>query len=145
MENVEDLAGPEIQFIDMPQNGHMPKEILIVDDDQQVRTLLRRLLFESGYTTIVAVDGRQGVELAKTRKPDLILMDILMPDMDGYVACHIIKTDSVTSEIPVVMLTAVDTEPGKAIAKEVDADGYVTKPFTREKLLDVISQFLPTS
>ena len=145
MKNVEDLAGPEIQFIDMPQNGHMPKVILIVDDDQQVRTLLRRLLFESGYTTIVAVDGRQGVELAKTRKPDLILMDILMPDMDGIVACHIIKTDSVTSEIPVVMLTAVDTEPGKTIAKEVDADGYVTKPFTREKLLGAISQFLPTS
>ena len=123
----------------------MPKKILIVDDDQHVRTLLRRFLFEAGYTTIAAVNGRQGVELAKTSKPDLILMDILMPDMDGNVACHIIKTDSVTSEIPVVMLTAVDTEPGKAIAKEVGADGYVTKPFTREKLLDVISQFLPTS
>ncbi len=145
MGNVEDLAGPEIQFIDIPQNGHMPKVILIVDDDQQVRTLLRRLLFESGYITIVAVDGRQGVELAKTRKPDLILMDILMLDMDGIVACHIIKTDSVTSEIPVVMLTAVDTEPGKAIAKEVGADGYVTKPCTREELLGAISQFLPTS
>lgn len=145
MGNVEELAGPEIQFIDMPQNRHMPKVILIVDDDQQVRTLLRRLLFESGYTTIVAVDGGQGVELAKTRKPDLILMDILMPDMDGNVACHIIKTNSMTSEIPVVMLTAVDTEPGKAIAKEIRADGYVTKPFTRERLLDAISQFLPTS
>ena len=123
----------------------MSKVILIVDDDQQVRMLLRRLLFESGYTTIAAADGRQGVELAKTSKPDLILMDILMPDMDGFVACHLIKTDSATREIPVVMLTAVDTEPGEIIAQEVDADGYITKPFTREKLLDAINQFLPTS
>ena len=122
----------------------MSRVILIVDDEQQVRTLLRRLLFESGYTTIAAADGRQGVESAKTRKPDLILMDILMPDMDGFAACHIIKTDSVTKEIPVVMLTAVDTEPGKEIAGEVGADGYITKPFTREKLLDAISQFSPT-
>ncbi len=123
----------------------MSKVILIVDDDQQVRTLLRRLLFESGYTTIAAADGRQGVELAKTGKPDLILMDILMPDMDGHVACHIIKTDSAIKEIPVVMLTAVNSEPSEVIAKEVGADGYVTKPFIREKLLDTISQFLPTS
>ncbi len=143
--NVEDLVGSEIRSTDMPQNVNMPKVILIVDDDQQVQALLRRLLFESGYTTIVAVNGRQGVELAKTRKPDLILMDILMPEMDGNIACHIIKTDSVTSEIPVVMLTAVDTEPGKVIAKEVSADGYVTKPFTRERLLAIVSQFLPTS
>ena len=142
MGNVEDLTGPEIQFIDMPQNGHMPKVILIVDDDQQVRTLLRRLLFESGYTTIMAVDGRQGVELAKTRKPDLILMDILMPNMDGHIACHIIKTDSVTKEIPVVIFTAVDSERSKEIAKEVGADGYITKPFGRDKLLDTISQLL---
>ena len=72
-------------------------------------------------------------------------MDILMPDMDGHVACYTIKTDSVTSQIPIVMLTAVDTEPSKAIAEEVGADGYITKPFTREKLLDAISQFLSTA
>ncbi len=123
----------------------MSKVILIVDDEEQVRRVVRRQLETSGYTIIEAANGRQGVELAKTRKPDLILMDILMPNMDGNVACHIIKADSMTSEIPVVMLTAVDTEPGKVIAKEVGADGYVTKPFTREKLLDAISQFLPTS
>ena len=123
----------------------MLKVILIVDDDQQVRTLLRRLLLKSGYTTIMAADGRQGVELAKTKKPALILMDILMPDMGGHEACLIIKMDSVTRKIPVVMLTAVDTEPSKEIAKEMGADGYVTKPFTREKLLDAISQFLPIS
>ena len=120
----------------------MSKVILIVDDDQQVRALLQRLLFEEGYTTIVANDSRQGVELAKTRKPDLILMDILMPDMDGHIACHIIKTDSVTKEIPVVIFTAVDSEQSEVIAKEVGADGYITKSFGRDKLLDTIGQLL---
>ncbi len=93
----------------------------------------------------VAANGSQGVELAKTRKPDLILMDILMPGMDGYAACHIIKTNSATRDIPMVMLTAVDTEVSKDVAEHVGADGYVTKPFTREKLLEAIGQFLPTS
>ena len=123
----------------------MSKVILIVDDDQQVRILLQRLLFESGYTTITAADGRQGVELAKTRKPDLILMDIRMPVMDGVAALHIIKAADATRNIPVVMLTVVADELHDKVTKRIGADGYVTKPFTREKLLDAISQFLPTS
>lgn len=123
----------------------MSKVILVVDDDQQIRTLVRRILRPSGYTIIEATDGEQGVKLAKARKPDLILMDILMPGMDGYAACHIIKTDSVTREIPMVMLTAVNTELSKDATEYIGADGYVTKPFTRERLLDAISQFLPTS
>jgi len=72
-------------------------------------------------------------------------MDILMPGMDGYAACHIIKTDSVTREIPMIMLTAVNTELSKDATANIGADGYITKPFTRQRLLDAISQFLPTS
>ena len=123
----------------------MSKVILIVDDEKQVRRVVRRQLETSGYTIIEAANGRQGVELAKTRKPDLILMDILMPGMDGYAACHIIKTNSATREIPMVMLTAVDTEVSKDTTENMGADGYITKPFTRERLLDAIGQFLPTS
>ena len=123
----------------------MSKVILIVEDDPKSLKLTRDLLQVSGYTTIEATNGQQGVKLAKARKPDLILMDILMPKMDGYAACHIIKTDSVTREIPMVMLTAVNTELSKDATEHIGADGYVTKPFTRERLLDAISQFLPTS
>ena len=123
----------------------MPKVILVVEDDPKSLILTRDILQASGYTTIEAIDGEQGVELAKAKKPDLILMDILMPKMDGYAACHAIKTDKATREIPVVMLTAMGYELNKELAKRLGAGGYITKPFSRQELLDVISQFLPTS
>ncbi len=88
----------------------MSKLILIVEDDPKSLKLARDLLQVSGFETIEAVNGLQGIELAKTKNPDLILMDILMPGMDGYAACHVLKTNSVTREIPLVMLSAVNTE-----------------------------------
>lgn len=123
----------------------MAKVILIVEDDPKNLTLARDLLMVSGYTTIEATDGEQGVELAKARKPDLILMDIMMPKMDGYTAYNAIKADKATRQIPVVMLTAIGHELNKTLAKQMGADGYITKPLTRQELLDVISQLLPTS
>ena len=123
----------------------MSKVILIVEDDPKSLKLTRDLLQVSGYTTIEATNGQQGVKLAKARKPDLILMDILMPKMDGYAACREIKMDKATRAIPVVMLTSLDYELNKALGKDVGADGYMTKPFGHQELLDVISRFLPTS
>jgi CheY-like chemotaxis protein len=122
----------------------MDKVILIVEDDPKSLTLTRDLLKISGYTTIEATDGKQGVELAKSAKPDLILMDIMMPKMDGYTACKAIKADEATRKIPVVMLTAVGYELNKKLASQLGADGYVTKPFDRQELMDAISPFLPT-
>jgi len=123
----------------------MAQVILIVEDEPKNMKLARDLLQISGYTTIEATDGEQGVELAKARKPDLILMDIMMPVMDGYGACHAIKKDKATAGIPVVMLTAMGYELNKKLAQGMGADGYITKPFNRQELLDVINQFLPTS
>ncbi len=123
----------------------MEKLILIVEDDPKSMKLTRDLLQVSGYKTIEATDGKQGIELAKAKKPDLILMDIMMPEMDGYTACDAIKADKATSKIPVVMLTAMGYELNKKLAEKLGADGYITKPFTRQELLDKISQFLPTS
>ena len=123
----------------------MPKVILVVEDEPKSLKLTRDILQASGYATIEATDGKQGVELAKLRKPDLILMDIMMPKMDGYTACHAIKTDQATKAIPVIMLTGVEHELNKKLAKEMGADGYITKPCTHQELLDVINQFLPTS
>ena len=123
----------------------MGKVILIVEDDPKSLTLTKDLLKISGYTTIQATDGKQGVELAKAAKPDLILMDIMMPKMDGYAACHAIKTDPVTKNIPIVMLTAVGYDLNKKLAKQMGADGYVTKPFSRQELIDAISPLLETS
>ena len=123
----------------------MAKVILIVEDDPKSLKLTRDLLQANGYTTIQATDGEQGVRLTKEKKPDLVLMDIMMPEMDGYTACDAIKRDKATREIPVVMLTAMGYELNKELAQKLGADGYITKPFTRQELLDVINQFLPTS
>ena len=123
----------------------MTKMILIVEDEPKNLTLLRDLLRVSGYSTIEATDGEKGVELAKAKKPDLILMDIMMPKMDGYTACREIKMNKATGSIPVVMLTALDYELNKELGRDMGADGYITKPVDRQKLLDVISRFLPTS
>jgi len=123
----------------------MAKVILIVEDDPKSMTLTKDLLKISGYTTIQAADGMQGVELAKSAKPDLILMDITMPKMDGYTACHDIKADPVTRNIPVVMLTAMGYDLNKKFAKQMGADGYVTKPFSRQELIDAISPLLATT
>ncbi len=123
----------------------MAKVILIVEDEPKSRILIRDLLEVSGYSTIEATGGEQGVELARAKKPDLILMDIMMPKMDGYTACREIKMDKATKAIPVVMVTSVDFELNKELGRDVGADGYITKPVDRQELLDVISRFLPTS
>jgi CheY-like chemotaxis protein len=123
----------------------MGKTILIVEDEPKNMTLTRDLLKISGYETVEAVDGRQGVEKAKSARPDLILMDIMMPKMDGYAACREIKADQATKNIPVIMLTAVGYDLNKRLAKQMGADGYVTKPFSRQQLVDAITLFLGTS
>lgn len=123
----------------------MGKVILIVEDDPKSLELARVVLEASGYSTIAAVDGEQGVKLARDKKPDLILMDIMMPKMDGYTACHAIKIDKLTREIPVIMLTATGYELNKKLAQNMGASGYVTKPFDIEELQRVISQHLQST
>jgi len=128
------------------EKEHLANVILIVEDDPKSLKLTRDLLRASGYTTIEATDGEQGVKLAKAEKPGLILMDIMMPRMDGLQACHQIKTGQTTKAIPVVMLTAVDYMLNKKLAIQImGANGYITKPFTPQELLDMISRFLPPS
>ena len=123
----------------------MAQVILIVEDDPKSLILTRDLLRVSGFQTIEATDGIQGVELARAQLPDCILMDIIMPRMDGYTACRNIKTDEATKAIPVVMLTSLGYELNKELGNGVGADGYVTKPVNRQELLDTVRQFLPAS
>ncbi len=122
----------------------MGKVILIVEDDPKSLELTQAIIEASGYSTIAAIDGEQGVKLARDKKPDLILMDIMMPKMDGYTACHAIKTDKLTREIPVIMLTAAGYELNKKLAQKIGASGYVTKPFNIEELQRIINQYLPS-
>lgn len=117
------------------------KKILIADDEPSVVLLVKRLLAEN-YIVIGANNGEDAVDAARTQRPDLILMDIMMPKMDGYAACHAIKTDQATKTIPVVMLTAINYELNKKLSEQMGANGYIAKPFSLQNLLDIINRFL---
>ena len=120
---------------------HNLKKILVVDDDQVDRILLRKVLSKS-YIIAEASSGEEAVNLTRSDKPDLVLMDVMMPTIDGYNACFRIKRDPLTAEIPVVMLTGLKCELNVRLAERVGATGYLTKPFNPQDLLDIIDQFL---
>ena len=120
------------------------QKILIADDEQGIRLIISRLLAEE-YIVLEAADGEEAIDIAKEQQPVLILMDLMMPKMDGYDACLRIKSDQATKGIPVVILTAVGHELNKKYAEEMGADGYITKPFTRESLLEEMRRLLVSS
>ena len=120
----------------------MAKVILIVEDDPKSLMLARDLLQVSGYKTIEATDGEQGVELAKSKKPDLILMDIQMPKMDGLEATRILKADATTRNIPILALTASAMKEEKEKTFQAGCDGYITKPFDIKEFLKTVPKYL---
>ena len=120
----------------------MTNVILIVEDESRNLTLLRDLLQVSGYSTIEATDGEKGVELAKASKPDLILMDVQMPEMDGLEATRILKADTTTGNIPVLALTSYAMKGDKEKILEVGCDGYLAKPFDIQELLKKVTEYL---
>lgn len=117
------------------------KKILIADDEPNIRSLVSRMLGKD-YIVIEATNGEEAIDIAKRQEPDLILMDLMMPKMDGYAACSSIKTDQATKGIPVVMLTGVTHELNKSFAREMGADGYLSKPFSADELLRQVKQVL---
>ncbi len=114
--------------------------ILAVDDDPLALKLIQATLAPEGYKIVTANNGEEAVNLAHIHKPALILMDIMMPMMDGYTACSTIKTDPLTKNIPVIMLTGLGFELNKKLAETAGADGYITKPFNADEILDLISK-----
>lgn len=117
------------------------KKILVADDEPNIRSLVSSMLGKD-YTVLVAKDGQEAIDIARNQRPDLILMDIMMPNVDGYTACSRIKTDQVTKGTPVVMLTALGQELNVKLAQEIGADEYITKPFTSLDLLNTVKRFL---
>ena len=117
------------------------KKVLIVDDEPNVRRLLHSILSKN-FEVFEAEDGRQAIEMANTQKPDVVLMDMMMPKMDGLTACHMIKNDPATKTIPVIMVTAIGFELNVKLSQQMGASGYVTKPFSSEDLLNKIAQVL---
>ncbi|HOL91611.1 MAG TPA: response regulator [Clostridiales bacterium] len=110
----------------------MAKKILIVDDEKNIVDILRFSLRKEGFSTIEAYDGEQAVELALSEKPDLILLDVMLPKMDGFTVCRKLR-QSITT--PILMLTAKEEEVDKVLGLELGADDYITKPFSQRELM----------
>ena len=120
----------------------MPK-ILIVEDNEMNRDMLSRRLERRGFTVVMAVDGQQGVDMARSEKPDLVLMDMSLPVMDGWTATRTIKDDAELQAIPVIALTAHAMEGDREKAMAAGCDDYDTKPIELPRLLEKIGKFLP--
>ena len=121
----------------------MTKRILIVEDHEDNRRILRDLLTSAGYELIEAVNGIEGVAAASAHKPDLILMDIQLPEIDGYEAARRIKAQHALRLIPIIAVTSFALSGDDTMAYEAGCAAYITKPFSPRNLLAVIRKHLP--
>ena len=121
-----------------------PKRILIVEDQPDNRRILRDLLKSAGFELIEAVDGEEALACAREHRPDLILMDIQLPVMDGYEATRRLKADAELSAIPIIVITSYALSGDEQKARAAGCDGYVTKPFSTRKLLAQVREHLGT-
>jgi two-component system cell cycle response regulator DivK len=120
----------------------MTKRILIVEDTEDNRQILRDLLTAAGYELLEAVDGAAGVAMAAKHKPDLVLMDIQLPLVDGYEATRRIKADPALSHIPIVAVTSYALSGDEEKARAAGCDGYIAKPFSPRQLLAKVRELL---
>ena len=118
------------------------KRILVVEDNEDNRRIIRDLLTGAGYEMLEALDGAQGVAMAPEHKPDLILMDMQLPVLDGYEATRRIKADPALAHIPVIAVTSYALSGDEAKTKAAGCNGYVAKPFSPRQLLDKVREFL---
>ncbi|HET8923888.1 MAG TPA: response regulator [Candidatus Acidoferrum sp.] len=119
----------------------MHKKVLIVDDSPSEVRLMQTLLEKEGYWPVGLNDPRRVEELIASERPSVILLDIVMPDRNGYQVCRDLKGNAEFNTIPVIMVTSKDSASDKFWGQQQGADGYVTKPFTREELLRAVRRF----
>jgi two-component system cell cycle response regulator DivK len=122
-----------------------PKAVLVVEDDQDNREMVIKLLKHNGYRPIEAVDGREAIERARTENPDLILLDLYIPKIDGYRVTRTLKADQDLQHIPIIALTAHAMKGGREEALAAGFDGYITKPINVRELPQQIEHFLRRS
>lgn len=109
--------------------------ILIVDDEEPIQELLKFNLEKEGYTVLVAYDGPSALRIVEEKRPDLVILDVMLPGMDGMEVCNQLRQNSISRDIPVIMLTAKVEEIDKVLGLELGADDYLTKPFSPRELL----------
>ncbi len=130
--------------MDNKGKGTLPK-ILVVEDDQDNREMVVKVLKHNGYRVIEAVDGQEAIEKAKAENPDLILLDIYLPKMDGYEVTRTLKGDQDLQYIPIIALTAQAMKGNREEALAIGCDGYITKPINVRELPQQIEHFVRRS
>ncbi|MDH5190331.1 MAG: response regulator transcription factor [Gammaproteobacteria bacterium] len=113
--------------------------ILIVEDDKNIAALVEKYILREGFDAIIANNGRKGLDLAKSKKPDLIILDIMLPELDGWGVCNELRKDF---DIPVLMLTAREEEVDRILGFSLGADDYVVKPFSPRELVERVKAIL---
>ncbi|UCD93434.1 MAG: response regulator [Candidatus Zixiibacteriota bacterium] len=116
--------------------------ILVIDDEPQVTEIIEAFLSNAGHEVVVGNKAADALEKAKEKKPDVILLDIMMPEIDGYSICNQLKSDPKTADIPVVFLTGKDRSDDMGRSFEVGGDMFIKKPFSCERLLEIINIIL---
>jgi two-component system alkaline phosphatase synthesis response regulator PhoP len=119
-----------------------PKKILVVDDEVDLVKTVSFSLEAEGYTVLVSYNGEDALNQARKENPDLILLDIMLPKLDGYKVCRLLKFDERYKHIPVLMLTAKTQEKDKIAGMETGADEYIAKPFDMDELMEKIKAYL---
>jgi two-component system alkaline phosphatase synthesis response regulator PhoP len=119
-----------------------PKKILVVDDEVDLVETVRFSLEMEGFNVLVSYNGEDALSQARKEKPDLILLDLMLPKLDGYKVCRLLKFDEKYKHIPILMLTAKTQEKDKALGMETGADEYITKPFEMDYLMEKVKAHL---
>lgn len=120
-------------------------KILVVDDEPEITDILDAFLSNAGHTVVAENSAVMGLERAKTFKPDMIFLDIMMPQMDGYEICNELKKDAATEHIPVIFLTGKDTSDDQGRGFKAGGDMFIKKPFVCERLLEIVNVVLLSS
>jgi len=117
-------------------------KILIIDDDRQTTTLLEMLLSARGYETYSVNDSSTAIQVAKETNPDLILLDLMMPDPDGFKVCRMLRADAAFTFTPIIIITALDDTDSRIVAYGAGADDYIIKPYDIDELAETVKSFL---
>ncbi len=129
----------------MTEKKNDKKKILVIEDEKDMSYAVTLQLEAKGYEVITAFDGMEGLDKARMKKPDLIILDLMLPKLDGYKVCRMLKFDEKYKNIPIILFTARAQDSDKKTGREVMADAYITKPFKPAALLDKIQELLALS
>jgi len=123
-------------------SSQVTETILIVDDSRTVVHMLKTALTQAGYTTLAAADGERGIQLARSHRPDLILMDVIMPGINGFQATRLLRKDSITADIPIIIISGSEQATEQVWVMRLGANGFIPKPIERGSLFVKVEQVL---